>query len=76
MVNNILLSVYGFVTEKLASLQEEGGQDLVEYAVLVGAIGLVAGAALLFFIDDGTFDTFRDKIASCITFDSFNCNAG
>lgn len=78
-MNDILLSAYvrayglrgsvlSTVRRRLASIAPEGGQDLVEYAVLVGLIGVVAAGALVAFggLD---FPAFRTKINDCITFD-------
>jgi Flp pilus assembly pilin Flp len=71
-VNNIILSAMAWASSLKATLaqriSEERGQDLVEYGVLIGLIAVVAAAALLAFggLD---FETFRNKINDCITFD-------
>lgn len=73
-----MLSAMALVTNTvgyaIAKIKEERGQDLVEYAVLVGAIALVAGGILFVFFDDGIWTDFGDKIAACIAFDGDECN--
>lgn len=70
MVNNILLSGIAWVASiKNAITQrisEEGGQDLIEYAVLVGGIGIVAALAFLALPID--FSTMKNKISDCVSF--------
>lgn len=75
MVSNIMLSVMALVTNTvgyaIAKIKEERGQDILEYAVIVGAIALGAAAVLLFAPLD--FSTFANKIQACISFDETNC---
>jgi Flp pilus assembly pilin Flp len=72
----MLLSALTFVVsvrnDIVASFRNERGQDLVEYAVLVGAIG-VAAAVALFALSPDAFDTMRDTIEACVTFDGDAC---
>jgi Flp pilus assembly pilin Flp len=87
-VSNIVLSTYTWalalrdsatnaVRSGVAAMEREDGQDIIEYAVLVGGIALVAMAALLILGPSGTdiFNTMGDKITACITFDTSNCGA-
>lgn len=78
MINTVMLSVMAFVQNSIVftvrKLRDERGQDILEYAVLAGAIALVAGGALFFFIDDGVWDTFTEKIGGCLTFDADVCD--
>ena len=75
MVNNIVLSVMARVSNFIASAKDERGQDLVEYAVLVGFIGVAAAVAFIAFMPDA-LDTFLTKVGGCLAFDSANCNLG
>ncbi len=51
MINTVMLSAMTWVTSTVGSLvariKEERGQDIMEYAVLAGAIALVAGFVLI-----------------------------
>ena len=75
MVSNIVLSVMAWGstlrTAFMTRLREENGQDVLEYAVLVGAIAIVAGAAL--YASPLSFGTFVNKIQACVSFDGANC---
>ncbi len=64
MLTDISIRIYSAIT---GLLRREEGQDLVEYAVLVGFIGIAAGLALLAFMP-GPLGTFKTEIANCITF--------
>jgi Flp pilus assembly pilin Flp len=77
MVSNIMLSVMALVSNTvgyaIAKIKEERGQDLLEYAVLAGAIAIVAGGAL--FAAGIDFTNFTDKIVDCINFNADDlCN--
>lgn len=77
MVTNIGLSVMAWVSALRGTIAEkmhddERGQDLIEYAVLVGAIG-VAAAVALFALQPEVFNGFRDTIQSCLKFEKDNC---
>jgi hypothetical protein len=52
----------------------ELGQDLVEYAVLVGGIGLVF-ALIVFAMFPDSFMPFAETLGSCISFDMAACTA-
>jgi hypothetical protein len=69
-VTNLSIRIHSFI---MGLLHREEGQDLVEYAVLVGAIGITA-AAILFFFLDGSLQTFADTIEGCLQFDGDACN--
>ena len=73
MVNNIVLSAVAWASSLRSTiaerLKEETGQDLLEYAVLAGAIAIVAGGVLFTAGAAGLgFDDFRNKIADCMKF--------
>ena len=79
MINTVMLSAMAFVQNTIGyainKLKEERGQDILEYAVLVGAIALVAGGVLFVFLDDGIWDRFTEKISDCLAFNTEgNCN--
>ena len=42
-----MMSLYVYIRTRLQSLQLEEGQDLVEYALLLGLISIVAVAAII-----------------------------
>ncbi len=73
MVNNLILSAYAWVTRfgssVTESMKDENGQDVIEYAVLVGAIGIALFAALVLVPLPAAFTTFGNKIANCVKFD-------
>lgn len=73
IVTNVSIAIYGWLRGLLASAQEERGQDLVEYAVLVGFIGVAAAVAFIAFMPDA-LDTFLEKIGGCLAFDTTTCN--
>ncbi|MBI5284370.1 MAG: hypothetical protein HY874_04670 [Chloroflexi bacterium] len=51
-------------------IREERGQDLVEYAVLVGFIGVALAAFFLIAGNEIQWANFRNKINDCVTFDA------
>ena len=71
MVNSIILSGMAWASslkDAIAShLKDEGGQDMIEYAVIVGAIAVAAAAIFFAPID---FGAFRNKMTACINFES------
>jgi Flp pilus assembly pilin Flp len=75
VINSIVLSVAAWASSLRSSfverLKEESGQDLMEYAVLAGAIAIVAGGAL--FAAGFNFTPFTTKVGACISFDTTNC---
>jgi len=89
-VNDMLISAYvrayglrdsviGALRRGVEAMQPESGQDFVEYAVLVGTIGIVAAVALIA-TDGGAWltdalDSFKTQITDCITFSS-TCGGG
>jgi Flp pilus assembly pilin Flp len=63
----------------IESMKNEDGQDLTEYAVLIGVIGIVALVALLAVGLPDAFDRFANRIAACVSFDEIGdvtCNGG
>jgi hypothetical protein len=53
--------------------QDERGQGIMEYSILLGAIALIAAVAL--FATGGlSFADMRDSIQGCINFDAAQCN--
>ena len=78
MVNSIILSGVAWASSLkdaiVSQLKEERGQDLIEYAVLAGAIGMAAAIA---FIAGPNFQDiaarFADKVGGCITLDGATC---
>jgi hypothetical protein len=73
LVSDIILSAYAWVTSRWALLKEEHGQDILEYAVIAGAIALIFAGILFAFDWDTPFEDFYDNISACIEFDSDNC---
>ena len=74
MVNNIVLSGMAWVssikngiTERIS---EESGQDLLEYAVLVGFIAVALAAAFILLPLGTSMNTFATKIGQCISFNN------
>ena len=64
-MTNLSIKLYGFIT---GLLHREEGQDLVEYAVLVGFIAVVAAVSLPFILNATTWDAFAQKIKDCVNF--------
>ncbi len=78
MVNSIVLSALSWASSLKNSvatrLREEVGQDLIEYAVLVGFIA-AAGAAAFFFADLGPkLQEFADRVGACVSLNSDGCS--
>lgn len=71
-MNSIILSAMAWASslkDAVAQrISEERGQDLVEYAVLAGFIGIALAAFLI--LNPFGFDSFRNKVNDCITFDA------
>ncbi|MDP9237338.1 MAG: hypothetical protein M3P30_08075 [Chloroflexota bacterium] len=74
MVNNIVLSGMAWVSSMKSSMasriSEERGQDLIEYAVLAGAIGIAAFVAIGAVGFPAVFTSFGNHIKNCIDLDS------
>ena len=58
----------------LAHLHTEGGQDLIEYALLGGMIAAALAVSSLLLLTVG-IETMSDEISKCIAWDS-DCAAG
>ena len=67
MISTISTWLWTFVSSRLG----ERGQDLVEYAVLVGAIGVAAGAVLLVAPLPAAIGDFSDTVVACVTFNQW-----
>jgi Flp pilus assembly pilin Flp len=70
VINNIILKGIAFVSNTIASFKEEHGQDLIEYAVLAGALGLVAAVAFVALPVKDTVDTFVKDVGNCLAMNS------
>jgi Flp pilus assembly pilin Flp len=66
-VTSLAIRIHSFLSGAFRNLKDEHGQDLVEYAVLVGFIGIAAGLALLAFMP-GPLATFKNEIGDCLQF--------
>lgn len=70
MVNNAILSAVTWVAALrdavTGRISEESGQGILEYAVLVGGIVVLAAAVFLFTPLD--FESFRNTIQDCLYF--------
>ncbi|MBI5288795.1 MAG: hypothetical protein HY873_07470 [Chloroflexi bacterium] len=79
MINTVMLTAMTWVTSTVGSfiarIKEERGQDILEYAVLAGAIAIGAGVLLTFFGPD-FWDTFGTVIEGCLTFNADECTTG
>ena len=72
MIHEMMLRASVLISKALGRLRsDERGQGITEYAILLGAIALVAGAAFLSF--DFGFNELKQDIKDCIT---FNANCG
>ncbi len=70
-MSNIILSGMVRVQNFIAALKKERGQDLIEYAVLAGAIGIALFAVLIATPGLGTaFGEFKTAIANCVSFNT------
>jgi hypothetical protein len=70
VISTLVTTLRGFVSKTI----EERGQDLVEYAVLVGGIGLAVGVLLFAFDFSSAVSDFTVTIADCIQFNTGGCN--
>ncbi|MEX2245336.1 MAG: hypothetical protein WEC75_01500 [Dehalococcoidia bacterium] len=69
---SIVLSAVRFapaIKDYLFSRMGERGQDLVEYAVLVGGIGLILAFVLFASDIDGAAQQFADQVGACVSFE-------
>lgn len=57
----------------IESLKQEDGQDLIEYAVLAGAIGIVAAIAFIALPMGDIIGNFVNKVGACIQLDGTGC---
>jgi len=78
VVNNIMVRAYawaqGIRTSMIESLKQESGQDVIEYAVLAGAIGIAAALAFLAGPDiPGIIGDFVTKVGGCIQLSNATC---
>ena len=73
-MTNIMLSAAAWVTTLRSTITsriaDERGQDLIEYAVLVGAIGVVAFAAFAALPLGVSFTAMGTRISDCVTFNA------
>ena len=82
MVNSIILSGVAWASSLkdaiMSRVGDERGQDFVEDAVLIGAIGIAGAVALMGAGAAGWLDfaPFRNKIADCLSFDSSGLCSG
>jgi hypothetical protein len=70
VISTLVTTLRGFVSKTI----EERGQDLVEYAVLVGGIGLAIGVILFAFDFNAAVTDFAVTIGDCISFNTGGCN--
>lgn len=75
MINNAILSAMAWVADVRSTVagarRTERGQGLTEYAVLVGAIVLIAAAA--FALTPISLNDFRKTIQGCLDFEAGAC---
>jgi Flp pilus assembly pilin Flp len=67
-VTNLSIRIHAALTNFIASLREERGQDLLEYAMLGGLIAAAIVAVLVLF--SGSISTMITNIGKCIDFDN------
>ena len=68
MLNELSLRIYGAITGAIASLKQEEGQDLLEYALLGGLIA--AGIVAVLVLMSGNITEMVTNIGECIDFDN------
>ena len=78
MLTRVSLAIAGWVSERWLVLagapHRERGQDLVEYAVLIGGIGVALAAALIAWgPGSGMLDWFVYKVGGCISLQDWSC---
>jgi hypothetical protein len=70
--NNIIMSVMAWTANTVGyfvtKLKEERGQDILEYAIMAGAIAILLGGALFIAIDENVVENFTTKVTSCLNF--------
>lgn len=82
-MSNIILSTYtwalslrdtaaGALGRTLEAMKPEDGQDLVEYAIIIGGVAALAGAAY-FALPGDLFTGFTTVITGCIQFSVADC---
>ncbi len=71
VVNSIVLSAMSWASSLKNAvgtrLREEAGQDLIEYAMLVGFIAVAAAAAFLVAGIPDALTTFAENVAECVS---------
>ena len=74
MIQEMFLRVSVRVFDALSrARRDDRGQGIMEYAILLGGIALVAGVALIA-LDFGSVGGFVDTIQNCIDFDTAGCD--
>jgi hypothetical protein len=74
MFQGMLFRANMVVVEAITRIRtSERGQGIMEYAILLGGIALVAGVALLA-LDFGGVGGFVDTIQNCIDFNTAGCD--
>jgi Flp pilus assembly pilin Flp len=73
-VTNLTLRMYTAVTTAISSmlgdLKDERGQDLIEYAVLAGGIGIALFVIFTQVPLTANLTTFVTKIGQCVSFNN------
>ena len=70
-MTNLSIKIHSFL---MGLLHREEGQDLVEYAVLIGFIGIVAAVGIGVVLNQGAWETMATEIQDCIQFDTVACD--
>ena len=72
-INTALMRVMTAVSGLRARMNEERGQDLLEYALLGGLIASAIVAAAVVGFMTGALETMTENLANCLTFDPEDC---
>jgi hypothetical protein len=72
--HNVIWKLESILRGLVSRTVGERGQDLVEYAVLVGGIGIAIGVILFAWDFTDAVTDFANTVGSCISFDTGGCN--
>jgi Flp pilus assembly pilin Flp len=72
-MTNISLAIYAFITSTMNRMRDERGQDIVEYVVLAGFIGIALAVVMIATPLSAYMSNFVVSMGNCIQFQTADC---